>query len=141
MANIESTGPVSTWEEFSHQKFDHAIYFRLLKFCRGNSVEAVVLWDVLVFHKQKGLQQWSTSPSKYFESAYKSLVLNGLSVRRAIESLTELGLLEQFQVPKTSPKMIRINWPVLAEGLSQVSPYLPGLDVDELSLSAHGATA
>lgn len=116
-----------TWDVFKAKPVDAQLFIQLLAVCGGHAVEATVLWDLVIYQRGRGLETWINRSAMHYLDEYGSFVLNERAVQRAIESLTEQQLIEQWQVPKTIAKRFRLNWACLEEQLSQVSPQLPGL--------------
>lgn len=123
---MERDDEARTWEAFQAAPMDAAMFLRLLTACDFRAAEAAVLWDILVFHRRSGLQSFAVRSGVEYPNTYGE-AFSVRSSRRAIQSLSEQGLIEQAAVVRNVSKKFRLNWGVLWAAISQVSPLVPGL--------------
>ncbi len=118
------------WLEMCTKPMDAALFLRLLGVCDFRVAEATVLWDVLADHRGRGLGSFVTRSGIDYVKRYGG-VASGRTVRFAITSLEEQGLIELAPVVRNVARKLRLNWSVLYERLAVVSPLIPGLGVDQ----------
>lgn len=126
----EAAAVDQAWVNMCAQPMDAALFVRLLGVCDFRVAEATVLWDVLADHRVRGLGSLVTRSGIDYVKQYGG-VTSGRTVRLAISSLEEQGLIELAPVVRNVSRKFRLNWPVLCERLSVVSPLIPGLSVDQ----------
>lgn len=123
----QETALAAAWEAFKAQPLDAVMAVKLNAVCAWHAVEMTVLWDAVIFARRRGLGVWMNRATPYFLAEYGPIAVNERALRRAIQSLTDQGFLEQWGMPKSMPKQYMLNWPVLHDALSRISPLTPGL--------------
>ncbi len=118
-----------TWEAFTEQPLDAVLFVKLLAVCGGHAVEATVLWDAVAFHRTHGLEEMLSRTAVHYQQTYGNFIENERAVQRAMQSLTDQGLLDQWKVPRSAAKRFQLNWMHLEDRLSRVSGLVPGLGV------------
>ena len=115
------------WDEFSKADLNSETFVKLIFVCDGQLAEATILWDLLAFHKARGLDVFRKMSAADYHSEYGTDVGNERAIRRANESLANYELIEQAQVVRNMPRKFRLNWVALSHKLVAVNNKLPGL--------------
>lgn len=122
-----TTEPTQSWEGFAGQTLDAALFIKLIAVCEGVLPEAVVLWDLIAWHRTTKLDTWRKRSGSQIVLEYGTEFGNERAVRRAVVALDEIGLIELGDTVRNVAQKLRLNWPELEVRLSRVSAKLPGL--------------
>lgn len=115
------------WDEFSKADLNSETFVKLIFVCDGQLAEATILWDLLVFHKARGLEKFRKMSATDYHSEYGTEIGSVRSIRDAVTSVTNDDLIEQAQVVRNMPRKFRLNWVALSHKLVAVNNKLPGL--------------
>ncbi len=115
------------WDEFAKADLSSETFVKLIFVCDGQLAEATILWDLLSFHKTRGLDVFRKMSAGDYHAEYGTDVGNERAIRRANESLANYELIEPAQVVRNMPRKFRLNWVDLSHKLVAVNNKLPGL--------------
>lgn len=119
----------AAWVDFCRNQVDSSMFIKLIAICDGSLAEATVLWDLLKFHRTTAnkLKGWKEQSAQNYVERFGVDFGIVRSYQRALNELTDSGLL--IQAPKTGAviKKFRLDWIEFFERLSKVNPKLPAL--------------
>ncbi|WP_310615323.1 hypothetical protein [Limnohabitans sp.] len=115
------------WDEFAKADLSSETFVKLIFVCDGQLAEATILWDLLSFHKTRGLDVFRKMSSTDYHDQYGTEIGTDRSIQRSIRTLTVDDLIEQAQVVRNMPRKFRLNWVALSHRLVAVNNKLPGL--------------
>lgn len=115
------------WDEFSKADLNSETFVKLIFVCDGQLAEATILWDLLTFHKARGLDVFRKMSAANYHDEYGTDVGNERAIQRSIRNLTVDDLIEQAQVVRNMPRKFRLNWVALSHKLVAVNNKLPSL--------------
>lgn len=115
------------WDEFSKADLNSETFVKLIFVCDGQLAEATILWDLLAFHKARGLEAFRKMSAADYHAEYGKEIGMDRSIQQSIRNLTVDDLIEQAQVVRNMPRKFRLNWVALSHKLAAVNNKLPGL--------------
>jgi hypothetical protein len=115
------------WDEFAKADLSSETFVKLIFVCDGQLAEATILWDLLSFHKTRGLDVFRKMSAADYHTEYGKEIGTDWSIRKANRDLGAFDLIEQAQVVRNMPRRFRLNWVALSHKLVAVNNKLPGL--------------
>ncbi len=115
------------WDEFAKADLSSETFVKLIFVCDGQLAEATILWDLLSFHKTRGLDVFRKMSAADYHAEYGKEIGMDRSIQQSIKNLTGDDLIEQAQVVRNMPRKFRLNWVALSHRLVAVNNKLPGL--------------
>ncbi len=115
------------WDEFAKADLSSETFVKLIFVCDGQLAEATILWDLLSFHKTRGLDVFRKMSAADYHAEYGKEIGMDRSIQQSIKNLTGDDLIEQAQVVRNMPRKFRLNWVALSHKLVAVNNKLPGL--------------
>lgn len=115
------------WDEFAKADLSSETFVKLIFVCDGQLAEATILWDLLSFHKTRGLDVFRKMSAADYHAEYGKEIGMDRSIQQSIKNLTGDELIEQAQVVRNMPRKFRLNWVALSHKLVAVNNKLPGL--------------
>jgi hypothetical protein len=115
------------WDEFSKADLNSETFVKLVFVCDGQLAEATILWDLLAFHKARGLDVFRKMSAADYHAEYGKEIGMDRSIQQSIKNLTVDDLIEQAQVVRNMPRKFRLNWVALSHKLVAVNNKLPSL--------------
>jgi hypothetical protein len=119
----------TAWVDFCRNQVDSSMFIKLIALCDGSLTEATVLWDLLKFHRNtiNKLKDWKEQSAQNYVEKYGADFGIVRSYQRALNELTDAGLI--IQLPKTGAviKKFRLDWIEFSEQLSKANTKLPAL--------------
>ena len=119
----------TAWVDFCRNQVDSSMFIKLIALCDGSLTEATVLWDLLKFHRTTGnkLMAWREQSAQDYVERFGNTFGAIRSYRRAMDYLSEAGLIVHWPVATNNSKKFRLDWIEFSAQILQVSQKLPAM--------------